>query len=166
MPRFLDVRRLLFLLALLLPLADVYLLVVIARHIGGWPVLAFVLASAILGGRLARSEGRRVLADLQTARRDGAQPREGLLSAGLLALAGVLLVLPGVMSTVAGLALLIPPVRRLIGRATRGWVETRMAAFAIDPRAAAHRADPQPGEPAPLEGGRVIDIDDRGRPLN
>jgi UPF0716 protein FxsA len=160
------VRRFLFLLVLLLPLADVYLLVVIARHIGTWPVLAFVLASAMLGGRLARSEGRRVLGDLQTARREGAQPREGLLSAGLLAVAGVLLVLPGVMSTLAGLALLMPPVRRLIGRAARGWVETRMAAFAVDPRAGASPGDAHPHEAPSLEGGRVIDIDDRGRPLN
>lgn len=157
-------RRLLFLL-FLLPLVDLYLLVVIGRHIGVWPVLGFVLASAFLGGRLARREGRRVIRDLQDARREGVEPREGLLSAGLLAGAGVLLVLPGVMSTLAGLALLVPAVRRLISRASHGWVEARMAAFAIDPRAVAYRpGQADPDEAKPREGGRVIDIDEHGRP--
>ena len=160
-------RRFLLLLLLLVPIVDLYLLVVIARHVGGWPVLGFVLASAILGGRLARREGHRVLGDLQAARRDGQEPREGLLAAGLLAVAGILLVVPGVMSTLAGLALLLPATRRLVGRVAHGWVEARLAALAIDPRAMAGQArQARPDDPRPPDGGRVIDIDERGRPLN
>ncbi len=107
-----------------------------------------------------------MIGDLQAARRDGAEPREGLLSAGLLAAAGVLLILPGVMTTIAGLALLIPFVRRLIGRSAHGWVEARMRALAIDPRVAPGRpGQDDPGRAEPREGGRVIDIDEHGRPL-
>jgi UPF0716 protein FxsA len=151
------VRAPLLFLFLLAPVADLLLLFVIAQFVGGWPVLGFVLASALLGGRLAQREGRRVLSEFDEARRAGQAPREGLLSAGLLALAGVLLVVPGVVSTLAGLALLVPALRRLLGRIARGWFERHLIVV---------------GEPAPhaddaheraVTGRRVIDMDEGRR---
>jgi UPF0716 protein FxsA len=155
------VRRLALLLLLAAPFVELYLLVVIARQVGIWPVIGFVVASALLGGRLARREGRRVLTDLEAARAAGEAPREGLLSAGLLAAAGVLLVVPGVISTLCGLALLVPATRRLLSHAARGWFEKRIGVLeTADPGATVDA-----GEALPPESGRVIDIDDHGRPV-
>ncbi|HKE18059.1 MAG TPA: FxsA family protein [Kofleriaceae bacterium] len=160
-------RLFLVLLLLAAPVLDLFLLIVIGRHIGVWPVVAFVVASGFLGGRLARHQGRRVVRDLEAARRAGQVPREGLLSAGLLSLAGVLLVVPGAVSTLCGLALLVPAARRLLSRWARGWFERRLgvvAAPAGDPLDSP--AELRGSRPGPAGSGQVIDIDDDGRPVN
>jgi UPF0716 protein FxsA len=162
------VRPFLVVLLLAAPVLDLFLLIVIGQHIGVWPVIAFVVASGLLGGRLARHQGQRVLRDLEAARRAGQVPREGLLSAGMLALAGVLLVVPGAVSTLCGLALLVPATRRLLSRRARGWFERRLGVVATPDRG--EPLDP-PAElrgsrPDPAGKGQVIDIDDDGRPVN
>jgi len=121
--------RLLLLLGI--PIVDLYLLVVVARHLGGWPVLGFVVASALVGWWLARRQTRRVMEGFRGARAGRAAPSDGLLSAGLTAVAGLLLIVPGVLSSVAGLVLLVAPVRRWISRLAHGWFERRMVGLQV-----------------------------------
>jgi UPF0716 protein FxsA len=149
--------RLAVLLFVLVPIVDLFILVQIAAHVGVWPVLGFVAATALLAALLARREGRRVLHDVEEARRAGGIPREGLASAALRSVARLLLVLPGLLSTVAGLALLVPAVRRLIGHAARGWLERRLADATVTYDVPSAEDD---GAERP-----VIDLDDRGRPV-
>lgn len=159
-------RLLLVLMLLAAPVVDLVLLFVIGQHIGVWPVVGFVVASALLGGRLARREGRRVVRDLEAARSAGKVPREGMLSAGLLTLAGLLLVVPGIMSTLCGLALLVPATRRLLSRKARGWFERRLGVVA-SPAPSEPFGQPELRDAGPDPGKRqVIDIDDQGRPVN
>jgi UPF0716 protein FxsA len=148
--------RLAVLLFILVPIIDLLLLIEIATRIGVWPVLGFVAASALLGGVLARREGRRVLHDVEEAARAGQVPREGLASAGMRSFARLLLVLPGPLTTLAGLFLLVPAARRLLGRAAHGWLERRLADATVEYGA--------PSREEPGEGRPVIDLDDRGRP--
>ena len=97
-------------------LLDLWLLAKIAAIWGFWPTLAGVLASSLLGARLAQREGLRVLGQWREALLENRTPEEGVLG-GLLVLAGgALLVVPGPLSTLAGLLLLVPAVRRLAGR--------------------------------------------------
>jgi UPF0716 protein FxsA len=121
-----DFRGVPFLL-LLVPLVDVVLLFVAARHVGGWPVLGFVVASAVVGGWLARRSGRRIAAGVMEARRSGRPPQEGMAHAALATAAGGLLAWPGPLTTLAGLALLAPPVRKLLALAASRFVERRLA---------------------------------------
>ncbi len=158
-----DSRSVRALLILLVPLADLYLLVLAGRLLGAWPVLGFVLASAVVGGWLARREGRRVLRGFQEARDAGRAPPEGLLSAGLVAMAGLLMVLPGPVSTLGGIALLSPPVRRGLSRLAGRWFEARVLAGAA--RVRLDSRDPRnPGGPG-ARGSRpdrrdVVDVID------
>ena len=114
-------------LLLLVPLVDVVLLFVAARYVGGWPVLGFVVASAVIGGWLARRAGGRIARGLVEARRTGQPPAEGMAHAALATAAGGLMAWPGAMTTVAGVALLAPPVRRLLAAIASRWVERRLA---------------------------------------
>lgn len=127
-----------FLLLLSLPVVELVLLVSAGRQVGGWAVLGFLLASAMVGGWLARWQGRRILRDL-AARQRGRAPLgereqlgrpEGMVSAAMVSIAGVLLIVPGFLSTAAGLALLLPPVRRALARRARGWFERTIVARA------------------------------------
>lgn len=105
---------LLVLLLFLLPFVDLLLLVPVARAIGFFPLLALVLAMGFLGAAFAQSQGRRVLAEWQSALAQGRVPEEGIVG-GVLTLAGALLLItPGVLTDVLGLVLLTPPLRRPI----------------------------------------------------
>src|SRR5690606_30819736 len=116
-------RGVLLLLLLVVPFVEIYRLVVGGRWLGPWPVVGFLFASLVIGGALARREGRRIARGMAEARRAGEAPSEGMVGALLAAVAGALLAWPGPLTTAAGLALLVPPVRRLLGRAAGRWVE-------------------------------------------
>jgi UPF0716 protein FxsA len=105
------------LLALLAYVAlEIWVLVLVGQAIGFLGLLGVLVLSAVLGAWALKREGRRSLADLGRAVRSG-RPAEAEVAGGMyVALAGVLLVVPGLLSTVAALVLLVPPVRRALSR--------------------------------------------------
>lgn len=107
--------RLVVLLALL-PLLEIAILVWIASKVGLLVTVALVLGMGVVGVALARYEGWRVWQKVQEQLHRGEMPTDSLLDALLVLVAGLLLVLPGVLSDVAALVLLIPPTRRLVRR--------------------------------------------------
>lgn len=101
---------------------EIWLLLQIGALLGFWPTLAIVVATALLGGYLAKREGLRVWRDWQRALAELRMPEEGITS-GLLVLVGaVLLFTPGVLTDLTGIVLLIPPARRVVAR----WIEARV----------------------------------------
>ncbi len=119
--------RIALLLFVVVPIAEIWLLITIGERIGFWPTIAFVLGVGLVGSLLARAEGMRVVRGIQQAMREGRVPEEGMLS-GLLVLAGgILLVLPGLLTDAAGVLLLFPPTRRLVGRWLYRWMERKIA---------------------------------------
>ena len=116
--------RRLRLLAALWVLAEVLVFVFVASWIGlGWTILA-ALATSTLGWVLLARQGVRALADL----RERARTRQGagraIGNAGLVAVGGLLMVLPGFIGDVLGLLCLLPGtrgvVRALLTRAVVG----------------------------------------------
>ena len=122
-----DFRGVPIALLFLIPVIDVVLLFVAARYVGGWPVLGFVVASAFIGGWLARRAGRCIASGLVEARRSGQAPAQGMAHGALATVAGGLMAWPGPLTTIAGLALLTPPVRALLAAAAGRWVERHLA---------------------------------------
>jgi UPF0716 protein FxsA len=136
------------LLALLAYVAlEIWALVLVGQAVGFLGLLGLLVVSAVVGAWALRHEGRRSLADLGVAVRSG-RPAEAQVADGMyVALAGVLLVVPGILSTVAALVLLVPPVRRALSR--------RAAARAV--RAGSARMGPTitvVGAGAPASGAR------------
>jgi UPF0716 family protein affecting phage T7 exclusion len=117
---------------LLLPVAEIFVLVQAGRLVGLLPVLAELLAALLLGVWITRLEIRRLLqaVNRKTAGPDGVvrlskarTPEFADASLGILA--GLLLALPGLISDLAALFLLVPAGRKLarrgIGRAASNW---------------------------------------------
>lgn len=95
---------------------EITVLVLVGQAIGFWGLLGVLVLSAVVGAWALRHEGRRSLVDLGRAARSG-RPAEAEVADGMyVALAGVLLVVPGLLSTLAALVLLVPPVRRALSR--------------------------------------------------
>jgi UPF0716 protein FxsA len=105
------------LLALLAYVAlEIWVLVLVGQTVGFLGLLGLLVVSAIVGAWALKHEGRRSLTDLGRAVQSG-RPAEAEVAGGMyVALAGVLLVVPGMLSTLAALVLLIPPVRRALAR--------------------------------------------------
>ncbi|MFJ3335618.1 FxsA family membrane protein [Streptomyces sp. NPDC086766] len=94
---------------------EIWLLTVVAGVAGGFTVFLLLLAGFVLGAAVIKRAGRRAFQNLNEALQRGGTPdRRG--GNGLVMLGGLLLMLPGLISDVAGLLLLIPPVQRAVSR--------------------------------------------------
>ena len=149
----------LFLLFTVVPLADLWLLLRIGGAIGFWQTVALVVLTGVAGAWLARAEGTRVLRAWQTALSSGRPPEEGVLSGVLLLAGAALLVAPGVITDVIGLALLFPPTRRLAAAGVRRWLERQARAG----RVRVFTVGGRPGSPATSPDDE-IDVTPRGPP--
>ncbi|WP_224245375.1 FxsA family protein [Hyalangium gracile] len=112
---------------IVVPVLELYLLVVLGRQLGLAPTLGLLLVTALLGSVLAKREGRRVLRSWQTQVAQGRVPEEGILSGALVLLGGLLLILPGFITDAVGLFLLLPPTRRWVAGRVRRSMERGMA---------------------------------------
>jgi UPF0716 protein FxsA len=118
-------------------MAVLFLLYVVAEVAAVWAVssavgvlgtLGLLLAGAILGSWLARREGARAARAFMTAARAGRSPEVEVTDGMLVGLGGLLILVPGFLSDIAGLLLLLPPSRGVV---RRGWLrraEKRMTA--------------------------------------
>ncbi|MFD6420190.1 FxsA family membrane protein [Streptomyces sp. NPDC060194] len=113
---------------------EVWLLTVVAGAWGGFTVFLLLLAGSLLGGAVMKRAGRRAFQALNEAVRQqqahgtGALPADGRRGKGngFLMLAGALLMLPGLISDVAGLLCLLPPVQRFLKRTTERSLERKV----------------------------------------
>lgn len=139
-------------LALALPFVELYLLLTVGRQLGVAPTLGLLLAAGLVGSWLAKKEGLRVLRKWQSAHAEGRVPEEGLVSAALVWVGGVLLIIPGFVTDAMGLFLLLPPARRwLSGRFRRG-IERRMQQGTLRVTTFGGTVHPEraPGPPRPM----------------
>jgi UPF0716 protein FxsA len=107
---------LIFFLLISLPVLEVASIVEVSRWIGPLATFLLLAASVTFGIFLIRSQsamaGRRMMAALQA----GTPPEEPLLDTGAIMLAGVLFMIPGFVSDILALFLLLPAARRLMWR--------------------------------------------------
>ncbi len=106
--------RLVALAALALPFVEIAGFVVIGSRIGVLATLAWVVLAAMLGVAMIRRQGLDALRRARAALGRGESPTAELAEGALVALAGVLLLIPGFVTDAVGLPLAIPAVRRLI----------------------------------------------------
>ncbi len=109
-------RLLIPLLFLGLPLAEIATFVLVGRQIGVFATIGLVIAATAAGVMMLRAQGSSAAQRLRRAAADGSIEGRDLADGALIMLAGILLVIPGFLTDVAGLLLFIPPVRRLIRR--------------------------------------------------
>jgi UPF0716 protein FxsA len=150
--------RILFLL-LGVQLVDLLLLILLSRSFGFWQTLLGLFAVGLVGSALARREGGKVWRGFQASLAEGRPPEHGVVDGMLVLLGGVLLLLPGILSDVLGLALFVPPLRRALAGLLRGRISRELE---LRPPPAgvfvSRRFDAGPGGPGAEPGApRVID---------
>ena len=106
--------RLLFLLFILFPILEMVVLIKVGGVIGAWNTVGLVILSALAGIEVVRRQGFRNALKLREKMAVGELPAMEMVESLAIVLGGVLMIIPGFISDISGIFLLIPPVRRLL----------------------------------------------------
>jgi len=101
----------LFLAFTLVPFIEIYLLIKIGGEVGAFNTILIVILTGLLGASLARLEGIKTMTKVRDSLNRGDLPAEEMLDAMLIFVAGVVLLTPGFLTDLTGLALLVPKLR-------------------------------------------------------
>ncbi|MEM7635641.1 MAG: FxsA family protein [Pseudomonadota bacterium] len=108
-------RFFLFLAFVVVPIVEIAVFLQVGSYIGVPATLGLIILTAIAGTMLVRSQGIDVIRKVQDSTNRGEMPVAALAQGLFVLIAGVLLLTPGFATDTLGFALLIPPVRELIG---------------------------------------------------
>lgn len=151
--------RIFFVLFLLFPLAELYVLIKVGSSIGALATILLLVLSGIAGILLLRLAGFATAWRARERLARGELPEREMLQGLMMAIGGGLLFLPGFISDVLALIVLFPPTRNFLFRQINRRIEAQMRrqrAFADDLQA---RSNPQ--RPNVIEG--EWERDDRDR---
>ena len=146
---------LLFVAFVLVPLAEIFVLIQVGQVIGPWWTILLLLAASALGAWLIRREGSRTWVALRTALGSGVMPARELADGALILVGGTLMLTPGFVTDIVGVALILPMTRPI----ARGLLTRRIGSRLLStggPRPTnARRPHPDPG--GSVVEGEVID---------
>jgi UPF0716 protein FxsA len=106
----------LILIFIVVPIAELYVILKVGDLIGVLPTLALLVADSLLGSWLMRSQGRAVWRRFQETMQAGRIPHREVFDGVLVIFGGALLITPGFITDVVGIVFLLPPTRSLIRR--------------------------------------------------
>src|SRR6201992_2640492 len=118
---------LLVLLFIVVPIAELFVIIQVGEAIGVVPTLVLLLLDAFLGSWLLKREGRAAWRRFNEALRAGRIPGKEVADGFLVILGGALLIAPGFLSDIVGILLLIPGTRAVFRRILRRWTVGRVA---------------------------------------
>lgn len=111
-----------------LPLAEIAGFIAVGRALGLLPTLLAVVVTGIAGALVLRWQGLAALGELQRRVAQGEMPARAVGDAMLIGLGGLLLLIPGFISDLVGVALLLPVTRAAIF----GWLSRRLKVVEVD----------------------------------
>jgi UPF0716 protein FxsA len=130
---------------IVVPLAELAVLIAVGDVIGVLPTLVLLLVVSVAGAWLAKREGLAAWRRFQLALAEARVPTVEVADGAMILLAGALLLTPGFLTDVVGILLLLPPTRALARR--------------VAPRLAARRLRRRGGP-------RVVVVDGTVRPAD
>jgi len=161
---------LLFFLFVVVPIAELYVIIQVGQAIGIVPTLVLLLADGFLGAALARSQGRAAWRRFNEALAAKRVPAKEAYDGAAIVFGGALLLSPGFITDVLGLSLLLPPTRALLRRAlmrTARTVGPARGAFFVFDRVGGRQPGSGPTVPprAPTQAPREYDVEGSAREI-
>lgn len=149
---------------LVTPLVELYLIVQVGQLVGLVPTLLLLLGMSLLGAYLLRREGAKTWRAFRAALRAGRLPAREVADGALVILGGSLLLTPGFVTDLFGLACVLPPTRAVLRRLLTGLVARRLGVGALAGEVRGRKVRPDRGRGD--RTGEVIDgevVEDRPR---
>lgn len=134
------------LILIVLPLIEIAGFALVGSLIGVLPTVALAIATTVLGAVLLRIQGFGALMRIRATLEAGGTPGRDVVHGLMIALAGLLLVVPGFFTDALGLVLFLPPVRELVWR----FLKARIVVVGTAGR---------PAQGFRREGSRTIELD-------
>lgn len=122
---------LLLLLFIVVPIAELYVIIQVGQEIGALPTIAILVADSIVGSVLLRSQGRLAWRRFNEAMAAGRVPAREVLDGALVIFGGAFLITPGFLTDVLGILLLLPPTRAVARRMLVGVFSRRFVVSAV-----------------------------------
>lgn len=119
----------LLLLLTVLPLLELAVLLLIGKYTSVSFTLALVLLAGLAGTILLRYQGWQTYRNIQRDLNEQRMPTTSLIDALMIFLAGVLLILPGVLTDLVAISLLVPACRRAYRALFAAWLKAK---FSVD----------------------------------
>ena len=114
------------LLFIVVPVAEIYVLIQIGQVIGAWWTVLLLIADGFLGSYLVKHEGSRAWVALTEAIRQGRMPAKELADGALILVGGTMLMMPGFLSDLVGAFCILPFTRPLARRVMTRYVGRRL----------------------------------------
>jgi UPF0716 protein FxsA len=105
---------LLVLIFIVLPVAEIYVIIKVGEAIGVLPTIGLLILDGFIGAALLRHQGRAAWRRFNEALAAGKVPAREVLDGALVIVGGAFLLAPGFITDVIGLLLLIPPSRAMV----------------------------------------------------
>jgi UPF0716 protein FxsA len=103
--------QIIFIIVLIIPFAEIYLLLQVGGIIGALPTIFLVVFTAVLGSWLLKQQGFATLQRFQASLAQGVLPAQEMLEGVLILLGGALLLTPGFITDMIGFVCLVPQLR-------------------------------------------------------
>ena len=110
------VFQIVFLVVLIIPFAEIYLLLQVGAVIGAFPTIFLVVFTAVLGAWLLKQQGFATFHRFQTSLAQGEIPAYEMIEGPIILAGGLLLLTPGFITDLLGFACLIPQLRKKIAQ--------------------------------------------------
>jgi UPF0716 protein FxsA len=149
-------------LLVVVPIVEIWVLIQVGHVIGVWWTVLLLLADSAFGAWLVKREGGRTFGALREAIGSGRVPARELADGGLVLVGGTLMLAPGFVTDLFGIAMILPFTRPAFrGLLTRAVAE-RMVPFgatAFGPGATTpgNATRPGAGPEGPVVRGEVVD---------
>ncbi|MDM8514719.1 FxsA family protein [Desulfobacterales bacterium HSG16] len=101
----------LFLAFTLIPAVEIFLLIRLGGSIGSINTFLLVIFTGFAGAYLARMQGAKTMFQIHESMQKGLMPKEELIDAVIIFVAGIVLLTPGFITDISGILLLFPPTR-------------------------------------------------------
>ncbi|MBD2870513.1 FxsA family protein [Paenibacillus arenilitoris] len=111
---------------IVIPIVELWGILQVGDLIGGWTTFLILVAMGFVGAYLARAEGRKVWGEAQRQMQAGQIPGRTMLDGICVLAGGLMLLMPGFFSDIAGITLLLPFTRPFYRQLMLGWIEKRM----------------------------------------
>jgi UPF0716 protein FxsA len=98
-------------LLILMPILDLYILIRASQTMGFWTTILLIILTGIAGYYLAKSEGKLVIRNINREMSQGNVPGNELLNGLCILVGGLFLLMPGIVTDIIGITMVIPGTR-------------------------------------------------------